>query len=811
VSIASGQRLLHYRIVEKIGQGGMGEVYLAEDTTLKRRVALKVLPAGMASDPTRLERFQREAEAVASLNHPHIVTIYSVEQAGETRFLTMELVEGTSLDRQRKPGGLPIADVFEIGIALADALAAAHDKGVVHRDLKPPNVMRSAEGRIKVLDFGLAKLAAESSSEQQNPSEAPTRRGTLTGEGTLVGTVPYMSPEQVQGEPVDHRTDIFSLGVLLYELSTGARPFSGANTAELVSSILRDRPRPATEMREQMPAHLGRIIKRCLQKERDNRYSSASDVRNELTDLRAELESERLSEPPRPLPQTVTASSHSRKPLWAGIAVTILVAAAAAVWFSRTANEPAPAMDNAGSTAATAGSIPAGQTDGVSIAVLPFVDMSRDGDQEYFADGLSDELLGVLSRIPGLRVAARTSSFSFKDKDVKIADIGRELKVATVLEGSVRKAGDRVRITAQLIGVTDGFQLWSETYDRELEDIFEVQNDIAGSVARALQVTLLGTESASRQIDPDAYNAYLQGKFFADRLGEESLRAAVGHYEQALEIEPDWAEAWVGLAVAESRRADFGYVQFEEGYVAARSAAEQAVRLDPDLATAHAVAGWIKLSYDWDWVGADAAYRRALKLEPGNAAALGGAAHLARTLGRYDEAVALSRREVELDPLSPWAHLFLGEHALLAGRFDEATVALEKTLKLNPSQTAAHWSLCWNLLEQSRPEEALVEIEHEVDPFFRLHGRVLIYQTLGRESEAESALQQLIEGYADIGAFQIATGYAYRDELDKAFEWLERAYDQHDTGLPGIKSVLASRLQNDPRWKPLLDKIGLPE
>jgi tetratricopeptide (TPR) repeat protein len=408
-------------------------------------------------------------------------------------------------------------------------------------------------------------------------------------------------------------------------------------------------------------------------------------------------------------------------------------------------------------------------------------------------------------------VAARTSSFSFKGTDVTIADIGGELNVATVLEGSVRKTGDRVRITTQLIGVADGFQLWSETYDRELEDIFEVQNDIAGSVARALQVTLLGAESASRHIHPDAYNAYLQGKFFADRFSEEDLRAAVGHFEQALEIQPDWAEAWVGLAMAESRRADWGYVQLDEGYGRALAAAERAVRLDPDLATAHAVAGWIKQNYDWDWAGADAAFRRALKLEPGNAAALDGAAHLARTLGLYDKAVALSRRVVELDPLSPFAHLFLGEHALLAGRFDEATAALEKTLKLNPSQTAAHWVLCWTLLEQSRPEDALVEIEREVDPFFRLHGRVLAHQMLGQEEEAESALQQLIEEYADTGAFQVAIGYAYREDSDEAFAWLERAYDQRDTGLPFIKSALASRLQNDPRWKPFMEKMGLPE
>ncbi|TNF85784.1 MAG: tetratricopeptide repeat protein [Gammaproteobacteria bacterium] len=405
----------------------------------------------------------------------------------------------------------------------------------------------------------------------------------------------------------------------------------------------------------------------------------------------------------------------------------------------------------------------------------------------------------------------RTYSFSFKGRDAKIADIGRDLNVATVLEGSVRTAGDRVRINAQLIDVAHGFELWSDSYDRELTDILQVQDEIAGAVARALQVTLLGEKTARREVSPEAYNAYLQGKYFANRLGEETLNSAITHYERALSIEHEWAEAWVGLAMALQWGARFDHIPVVEGFAQARFAVEQALRHDPDLAAAHAALGWIRWSWDFDFAGAGAAYRRALQLEPGNLDAINGSAHLARCLGDYDEAVALSRRAVELDPLNPNIHMYLAEHLLLMGRYAEAISAIQQTLRLNPDQVAGHWGHCWILLELDRPEEALVAIEKEVAPFFRLYGRILAQLELGRREEADAGLQQMIEEHAEYGALNIAFVYARRGEPDLAFEWLELAYEQRDTGLPYIKSILEKDLGSDPRWKPYLKKIGFPD
>jgi len=435
-ALTAGTRLGTYEIVALLGVGGMGEVYRAKDLRLGREIALKVLPARMSADAGRLARFEREARTVASLNHPNIVMLHSVEDDGDIRFLTMELVEGQSLDHALAPGGLPIPRVIELGISLADALAAAHEKGVVHRDLKPGNVMLTRDGRVKVLDFGLAKLASHDAFPE--PSLTATVAPTISYAGSIMGTVPYMSPEQIRGETVDARTDLFALGIVLYELTSGTRPFMGETHADIGHAILHDAPQRLSSLRSDLPHDLERIIGACLEKDPGERAQTALDVSKTLRGLHKELE---RSDPGAPVK---------------------------------------PAAPKA-----------------ASIAVLPFVNRSASADDEYFSDGLADELLNVLAKIKGLRVTARTSSFNFKGKNASIAEIGRALQVATVLEGSVRKSGNRVRISVQLVSVSDSVQLWSETYDRILEDIFAVQDDIAKSVVRELRTTLLGEEANS--------------------------------------------------------------------------------------------------------------------------------------------------------------------------------------------------------------------------------------------------------------------------------------------------------------------------
>ena len=448
-----------------------------------------------------------------------------------------------------------------------------------------------------------------------------------------------------------------------------------------------------------------------------------------------------------------------------------------------------------------------------SIAVLPFVDMSAEKNQEYFSDGLAEELLNDLAKIPGLHVAARTSSFQFKGKNEDLRTVAEKLNVDDILEGSVRKEGSRVRITTQLIKAADGFNVWSESYDRQLNDIFAVQDDIARSVAGSLKVALLGTKTnASAQgTNPDAYNAYLQGEYFHRRHGKDNLEKSIVYYEQAIKLDANYAPAWVGLATARSGQADRGYLPVEEGYRKAREAAQRALALDANLAGAHAALGGIQMSYDWDWAGADASFQRALALEPGNARFIRNAAQLAKTMGRLDEALDQERRAVLLDPLSVATHNSLGLAAYYAGRLDDAATAFRKVLELNPQFPGIHSSLGEVYLAQGHAQQALVEIEQEPEPSFRLQGQALAYHGLGRKKESDAALAELVAKYGSEAAVQIAEVYAFRGEDDRAFEWLERAYAQHDSGLAEIKAdPLLKNLQRNPRYAAFLKKMRLP-
>jgi len=772
-----GTRLGTYEIVGPLGAGGMGEVYRAKDLRLGREIAVKVLPQAVASSQDRLTRFEREARTVAALNHPNIVTLHSVEDEEGIRFLTMELVDGETLSNLVTPGGLSLARVLELSIPLTAALVAAHERGVIHRDLKPGNVMVTREGRIKVLDFGLAKTLEEESEhreespnrEELQPCEAPldaTAASPLSGEWQVSGTVPYMAPEQLRGEPVDARCDLFALGVILYELATGRRPFSGETPADMSSSILLDPPAPLTPLRPDFPPEFERVVLRCLEKNPRQRAESALYVSNDLRDLRRDLER-------------------------GGAEIPAAEAAA-------------------------------------SIAVLPFVNRSASVDDEYFSDGLADELLGTLAKIRGLHVAARTSSFQFKGTKDDVGTIGRKLKVATLLEGSVRKAGNRVRISVQLVKVSDGFHVWSEIYDRTLDDIFAVQDDIAQSVVKELRATLLGQEADSqvsgqakadvaraakgRSSDPEAHRLYLLARFLVDRWTREDMAKAIEHLKQAIARDPGFAVAWAELSRAYATEAGCGWVPVAEGNARAREAAERALMLEPELEDGHVRMGWIRMTYDWDWQGAKTSLARALELAPWNDRVIHTSAVLARNLGNLKEAIELNRRALERDPLSSATYLNLGLNLFAADRPEEAEAAFRNALEFAAEGTVARAALSLALLAQGRNEESLAEVLQEPEELIRLYALSIVHAKMGRRAEADATLRELVEKHAGNAATQIAEVHAVRGEPDAAFEWLERAFAQRDGGLTEMMASPHFRsLGSDPRWGLFLKKIGFEE
>ncbi|HYJ32287.1 MAG TPA: protein kinase [Candidatus Binatia bacterium] len=769
-----GARLGAYEILGRLGAGGMGEVYRAKDHRLGREVAVKVLPAAVASSADRLARFEREARAVAALNHPNVVTLHSVEDESGVRFLTMELVDGHVLSDLVTPDGLPLPRLLDVAIPLTDALVAAHERGIVHRDLKPANVMITREGRVKVLDFGLAKvgaagaMTADPDAARAAESEWSTIEASAppleTRAGKVLGTVPYMSPEQIRGEAVDARSDLFALGIILYELATGARPFTGPTLGVISSSILRDDPAPAGTVRADMPPDLDRIITRCLEKNPRDRVQTALDVANELRRVK------RSVEPGRPRERDSGAIA--------------------------------------------------------SIAVLPFVNRGRDEEDEYFSDGLADELLHMLAKIRGLRVVARTSSFHFKGSKDDAATIGRKLNVATLLEGTVRKAGTRMRIAVQLVRVSDSSPLWSEIYDRTLDDIFAVQDDIAHSVVKELRATLLGEDADSRTsgevraevaraakgrtANSEAHRLYLQGRHLIDRFTREDTASGIEYLKQALSLDPDFARAWAELGRGYASEANVGWVPVGEGYALARKAVERALSLEPDLAEGHATLGSIQMLYDWDWAGAEASYRRALELAPGNAGVLHRSSVLALSRGRPEQTLELYRRAIEQDPLSSATYNNYGHALHMVGRAEEAEAAYRKALELAPQRVATRALLSLALLDRGRGGEALAEAALEPETAFRLWALTIIHHTLGREAESVAALRELIEKRADGWAYQIAEACAARGEADAAFAWLDRAHAQRDGGLSDARASARLRaLHGDPRWKAFAEKMRL--
>ncbi len=793
-----GSTVSRYRILSRLGGGAMGVVYEAEDTELRRRVAVKFLPEETARSVDATERFQREARAASALNHPHICTVHDVGVHDGQPFLVMERLLGQTLKQMIGERPVPLERLLALGEQTADALDAAHRAGIVHRDLKPANLFVTERGEAKILDFGIAKMTS-GGTDPVDPDGLTVAGEFLTEAGTTLGTVAYMSPEQARGQTVDARSDLFSLGVVLYEMATGRLPFEGGSRAELYASILRNEPLLPSERNPNIPVRLEELILKALEKDPALRFQSAAELRGEL--LRIQRDRSAGSEAP-PLTST-TGGSPSRHGGWIGlVVVAALVAAGLGYMAMRGESASAPnKTEGAATAAAPADAAPH------SIAVLPFADLSERKDQEYFSDGISEELLNLLARIPELQVTARTSSFSFKGKQVEIPVIARQLRVAHVLEGSIRKVGNQLRITAQLVRAADGFRVWSKTYDRELNDIFAIQDDIAADVVKQLEVTLLSERPKARKTDPEAYAFYLQGVQLGRLRTAEAYGRSDALYRKVLAIDPRHAQAWAGLASNYSNKVNLGLVSDQVGNAEARKAAMQALAIDPDYAPAHARMGLIAMYADNDFAAAARHFERALALDP--TGVLSSSALLLESLGRLDEALAVIGALVRRDPVNVTALHNMGLFQRYAGQLAAAAATYRTVLSLVPGRGNAHAELANALLLIGDAQGARVEIEQETSEIWKTVGLPMAYHALGRKVDSDAAFAALVAKYGKDSAYQVAYVCAFRGDADQAFEWLNRAVESGDSGLADVVSEnLFGALRADSRWLPFLRRIG---
>ncbi|MDX6710817.1 MAG: eukaryotic-like serine/threonine-protein kinase, partial [Blastocatellia bacterium] len=832
--LSANSNISHYRIVSKIGAGGMGEVYLAQDTKLDRKVALKILPADLASNRDRMERFIREAKSAAALSHPNIAQIFEIGEHDGTHYIAMEFIEGVTLRDKIYREHTELRKLLRYLQHVAEGLAKAHAMGIVHRDLKPDNIMITRDGHAKVLDFGLVKLiepelADANAGDHEDVATAIMKQQSTPG--MIMGTVGYMSPEQARGKSneIDQRSDIFSFGCILFEAATRKKPFEGDSIVKSLHSLIYEPAAQIKDLNPAAPADLQRIVRRCLAKDKEERYQTIKDVAIELKELRRELESGADFDTTVPPPassatalstdggstiQSTAARSGSILPalssaeylvsgirkhkLSAGVALAILfvLISGAGYWFFK-----------------YHGSASGGTEVINSIAVLPFQNKSADADTDYLSDGLAESLIFRLSQLPGLKVSPTTSVMRYKGKDTDIAKVASELGVDAVMTGRLVKRGDNLNITVELVDIRNNKSLWGEQYERKMSDLLATQREIAAAITQKLQLKLAGSGAKGiikRYTDNnDAYQLYLKGRFYFARRSDEDIRRSIELFQQAIKLDPNFALAYVGVSESYNVMPSYPYMSPNEANPLAKAAVTKALELDPDLPEAHTVAGMIAATYDWDWVKAEREFKRSLELDPNLAITHYRYAWVYLSpMGRHDEAIAEMKRAMELEPLSLAQGANFAAVYLYARQFDKALDQAKKTYDLDPNLVTGQNWMCHSYDFNGMYPESLAISERAAQLNRSLLAALgYAYAKSGRREEAEAVLKQWkeIEKTKYVSNYWMATVHAALGEKDAAFAELEKAYQEHDWFFQRLRAdPFMDPLRDDPRFKDLV-------
>jgi serine/threonine protein kinase/Tfp pilus assembly protein PilF len=768
-----------YRIIEELGRGGMGVVYKAEDSKLKRSVALKFLPADTTHIPEFKDRFAREAQAAAALDHPNICTVYEFDETDNKTYISMAYLGGQSLKKKIDAGPLDLDEALRIAVQVAEGLQAAHKKGVIHRDIKSSNIMLTEEGQAKILDFGLARIANTT---------------LMTKAGTTMGTIAYMSPEQARGETVDKRTDIWSLGVVLYEMLSGRLPFKGEHEQAVVYSILHEEPPSLTHLRPEVPASVEQVISRALEKEEDERYRDAGEL---LDDLRAVLEG---TEPQGVQAKLRKKRIRKKKRIFFYVGASVLAIIAAAILLN----------------------IFIGHAEGFdSIAVLPMKNLTGDLEQEYFSDGITDALINELAKISALRVISRQSVMRFKDSELPLPKIARELNVDAVVEASVLSVSGRVQIRAKLIQASNEQSLWAESYEREMSDILALQSEMAQTIAQEIKVNLTPGErtrlSSTRPVNPASYEAILKGQFHLYKLTSKDIKTALQYFELALKNDPKSALAYSGIAKVWLARITMGLAPTSEAEPKAKAAAMKAMELDSNQSDVHFALAWVAWM-DWDWAAVEAAYRQAIALNPNSASARVYYSNFLYVMGNPEEGMRQTELAMALDPLNPLFRAIYAMDLMYERRYDEVIELLRNTLKTSPNDPVSLSTLRSAYHQKQMYEEAL-EI-WKTSYAAKGDNEAVEALTLGyTEGGYSGALSRVAETFIRrsrttseyVTPWQIGTLYTRAGKVDEALEWLEKACDERDSNMPYIRvDPIFDILRDEPRFKILLRRMNFP-